>query len=186
MFLVYIFINKHFSNVLVGNIPYDAAEEQLIEIFQQVGPVVTFRLVWWNIISKLCRLVVDRDTGKPKGYGFCEYRDAETALSAMRNLNNYDFNGRALRVDFADNEKQSMQQFIAHRQHQQAQRPLVPPPQPNAPSNVQNFGTYINSAAWNYEHYVRGIKPDTTVWYCCQDEGNDSTKSWASKTSASY
>jgi hypothetical protein len=54
----------------------------------------------------------------------------------MRNLNNYDFNGRALRVDFADNEKQSMQQFIAHRQHQQAQRPLVPPPPPNAPSNV--------------------------------------------------
>ncbi len=47
----------------------------------------------------------DRDTGKPKGYGFCEYRDAETALSAMRNLNNSEFNGRPLRVDFAENEK---------------------------------------------------------------------------------
>lgn len=43
--------------------------------------------------------------GKPKGYGFCEYRDAETALSAMRNLNNYDFNGRQLRVDFAETDK---------------------------------------------------------------------------------
>lgn len=75
---------------LVGNIPYDATEQQLIEVFQQVGPVVSFRLVF------------DRESGKPKGYGFCEYRDQETALSAMRNLNNYDFNGRPLRVDFAD------------------------------------------------------------------------------------
>jgi len=49
--------------------------------------------------------VFDRDTGKPKGYGFCEYRDPETALSAMRNLNGFDMNGRPLRVDFAENEK---------------------------------------------------------------------------------
>lgn len=49
----------------------------------------------------------DRDTGKPKGYGFCEFRDAETASSAMRNLNGRDMNGRALRVDYAENEKGS-------------------------------------------------------------------------------
>lgn len=48
------------------------------------------------------RLVTDRETGKPKGYGFCEYADGATALSAMRNLNGYEINGRNLRVDFAD------------------------------------------------------------------------------------
>lgn len=48
------------------------------------------------------RLVTDRETGKPKGYGFCEYADGATALSAMRNLNGYEVNGRNLRVDFAD------------------------------------------------------------------------------------
>ncbi|GMF14796.1 unnamed protein product [Phytophthora fragariaefolia] len=47
-------------------------------------------------------LVTDRETGKPKGYGFCEYADGATALSAMRNLNGYEINGRNLRVDFAD------------------------------------------------------------------------------------
>ena len=47
----------------------------------------------------------DRDTGKPKGYGFCEYKDQETAVSAMRNLNNYELNGRTLRVDSAASEK---------------------------------------------------------------------------------
>ncbi|EFJ10810.1 hypothetical protein SELMODRAFT_8465, partial [Selaginella moellendorffii] len=79
--------------VAVGNIPYDATEEQLIQICEEVGPVVSFRLV------------TDRETGKPKGYGFCEFRDEETALSARRNLSGYDLNGRQLRVDFAENEK---------------------------------------------------------------------------------
>ncbi|KAK7270398.1 hypothetical protein RIF29_23498 [Crotalaria pallida] len=79
--------------VFVGNIPYDASEEQLIEICQEVGPVVSFRLV------------IDRETGKPKGYGFCEYKDEETALSARRNLQGYQINGRQLRVDFAENDK---------------------------------------------------------------------------------
>ncbi|XP_040998024.1 cleavage stimulating factor 64-like isoform X2 [Juglans microcarpa x Juglans regia] len=81
--------------VFVGNIPYDATEEQLIEICQEVGPVVSFRLV------------IDRETGKPKGYGFCEYKDEETALSARRNLQGYEINGRQLRVDFAENDKGS-------------------------------------------------------------------------------
>ncbi|GCB61329.1 hypothetical protein scyTo_0007034 [Scyliorhinus torazame] len=77
----------------VGNIPYEATEEQLKDIFSEVGPVLSFRLVY------------DRETGKPKGYGFCEYQDQETALSAMRNLNGREFNGRALRVDNAASEK---------------------------------------------------------------------------------
>eukprot|EP00268_Persea_americana_P051568 TRINITY_DN5710_c0_g1_i1.p1 TRINITY_DN5710_c0_g1~~TRINITY_DN5710_c0_g1_i1.p1 ORF type:complete len:550 (-),score=141.94 TRINITY_DN5710_c0_g1_i1:414-2063(-) len=79
--------------VFVGNIPYDATEEQLIQICEEVGPVVSFRLV------------LDRETGKPKGYGFCEYKDEETALSARRNLQGYEINGRQLRVDFAENDK---------------------------------------------------------------------------------
>ncbi|KAG7266519.1 hypothetical protein CRUP_036535 [Coryphaenoides rupestris] len=70
-----------------------ATEEQLKDIFSEVGLVVSFRLVY------------DRETGKPKGYGFCEYQDQETALSAMRNLNGREFSGRALRVDNAASEK---------------------------------------------------------------------------------
>ncbi|KAI3858670.1 hypothetical protein MKX03_027373 [Papaver bracteatum] len=79
--------------VFVGNIPYDTTEEQLVQICEEVGPVVSFRLV------------VDRETGKPKGFGFCEYKDEETALSARRNLQGYEINGRQLRVDFAESDK---------------------------------------------------------------------------------
>lgn len=47
----------------------------------------------------LCfRLVHDRESGKPKGYGFIEYQDVATANSCCRNLNNVEYNGRSLRV----------------------------------------------------------------------------------------
>ncbi|KAI9105937.1 hypothetical protein DFS34DRAFT_36885 [Phlyctochytrium arcticum] len=82
--------------VFVGNIPYDLTEPQLIDIFKEVGPVVSFRLVF------------DRETGKPKGYGFCTFQDSETAGSAVRNLNNYDVGGRQLRIDFAESDKEDM------------------------------------------------------------------------------
>lgn len=81
------------ATVFVGNINYDATEEQLKDIFSQVGTVVNFRVVY------------DNDTGRPKGYGFCEYEDAETAMSARRNLNGVELNGRQLRVDFTESEK---------------------------------------------------------------------------------
>jgi cleavage stimulation factor subunit 2 len=83
--------NKSCS-VFVGNIPYDVHEDQLREIFQTVGPVVSFRLMY------------DKNTRQPKGYGFCEYKDPETAYAAMRNLNNVECGGRPLRVDWADHE----------------------------------------------------------------------------------
>lgn len=71
----------------------------------------------WPVFIILCshqlfffhRLVYDRETGKPKGYGFCEYKDQETALSAMRNLNGYEIGGRTLRVDNACTEKSRLE-----------------------------------------------------------------------------
>ena len=59
----------------------------------------------------------DRDTGKPKGYGFCEYKDQETAVSAMRNLNNYELNGRTLRVDSAASEKNKEEGIHLNKLH---------------------------------------------------------------------
>ncbi|KAM5536829.1 hypothetical protein V8D89_009547 [Ganoderma adspersum] len=78
--------------VFVGNVPYNMAEEQLIDVFKSVGQVVGLRLVF------------DRDTGKPKGYGFCEFADHETAASAVRNLNGQEIGGRPLRIDLADSD----------------------------------------------------------------------------------
>lgn len=90
-------MDKSMRSVFVGNIPYEATEEKLKDIFSEVGQVLSFKLVF------------DRETGKPKGYGFCEYRDQETALSAMRNLNGFEIGGRSLRVDNACTEKSRME-----------------------------------------------------------------------------
>ena len=89
--------DKSQRSVFVGNIPYEATEEKLKEIFSEVGPVTSFKLVY------------DRENGKPKGYGFCEFQDPEMALSAMRNLNGYEIGGRTLRVDNACTEKSRME-----------------------------------------------------------------------------
>jgi len=78
--------------VFVGNVPYNMNEDTLIDVFKKVGTVVGFRLVF------------DRETGKPRGYGFCEFADHETAQSAVRNLNNVDCGGRPLRIDLADSD----------------------------------------------------------------------------------
>lgn len=64
-------------------------EEQITEIFSSAGRVLSFRLVY------------DRETGRPKGFGFAEYADQETAASAVRNLDNHEIMGRKLRVDFS-------------------------------------------------------------------------------------
>ena len=65
-------------------------EEVIEEYLGRVGQVLNFRLV------------VDKETGKPKGYGFAEYADVDAAASAARNLNGTELHGRQLRVDYAN------------------------------------------------------------------------------------
>lgn len=82
-------------SVFVGNIPYDADENSIRQLFSEVGHVRSFRLV------------TDRDTGMPKGFGFLEYGDIQTAQSAVRNLQGREINGRKLRIDLASNTNNS-------------------------------------------------------------------------------
>ena len=76
--------------VFVGNIAFNATEEDLVNLFSSVGTVVN------------TRIVTDKETGKRKGFGFIEMADRDTALSAARNLNDLDFHSRTLRVNIAD------------------------------------------------------------------------------------
>ena len=65
-------------------------EELIVETLGRVGQVNNFRLVY------------DKETGRPKGFGFAEFADADAAASAVRNLNDYDLMGRKLRVDWSN------------------------------------------------------------------------------------
>lgn len=69
-------------------------KEDIEKLFGQIGKVLSLRLV------------VDKDTQRPKGFGFLEYGSPAEADSAIRNLNNKEIQGRTLRVDYSnDNEK---------------------------------------------------------------------------------
>ena len=77
---------KH--DVFVGNLAFNTTEEQLQQAFSEIGKVVHVRLV--------------TEGGKPKGYAFVEFADPQTALSAIRNMNDYELNGRRLRVNYSN------------------------------------------------------------------------------------
>ena len=56
-----------------------------------------------SLRNGIYRLIYDPATGRPRGFGFCEYEDGETAMSAVRNLAGREVNGRPLRIDSAMN-----------------------------------------------------------------------------------
>ncbi|EPR79050.1 Cleavage stimulation factor [Spraguea lophii 42_110] len=77
--------------IFVGNIEYDIPESKIIDELSVVGKVVSFKLV------------IDRVTGKSKGYGFCEYESpliAETAIQTLK----LEFNGRPVAINYVDTE----------------------------------------------------------------------------------
>lgn len=61
-------------------------------------------------------MVHDRDTGKPKGYGFIEYADVQTADLAIKNLNGFELSGRPLRVDSAAGGDRSAEEISSLQQ----------------------------------------------------------------------
>ncbi|KAL6638642.1 hypothetical protein ACP70R_023753 [Stipagrostis hirtigluma subsp. patula] len=75
--------------VFVGNIAFHAAEQELRDACELIGPVLSLRLA------------ADPATGRRRGYAFVEYPDDETARSACRNLHGHLLRGRPLRVGLA-------------------------------------------------------------------------------------
>ncbi len=76
-------------NIYVGNLPYNATEEQLRTMFGQHGEVTS------------ASIIKDRDTGRSKGFGFVEMPDDSAAEQAIQALNESDMNGRNIKVNQA-------------------------------------------------------------------------------------
>ncbi|KAJ2397098.1 hypothetical protein GGI05_000807 [Coemansia sp. RSA 2603] len=79
--------------VFLGNVAYNTTEEQLRKMLELAGPVVDIKLVF------------DPQTGRAKGYGFCQYPDANIAASAIKNLNDHLVDGRNIKVGYADRKR---------------------------------------------------------------------------------
>ncbi len=73
----------------VGNLSYETSEDELRDAFAAYGEVAS------------AKVIMDRDTGRSKGFGFVEFQDDDAAKKAMSAMNGADFHGRALTVNEA-------------------------------------------------------------------------------------
>lgn len=76
------------SKIYVGNLPFSATEDAVRTLFAQHGSVESVSLI------------NDRDTGRPRGFGFVEMSRSDAAR-AIQSLNGQDMEGRALKVNEA-------------------------------------------------------------------------------------
>ena len=73
----------------VGGLPYQTTEEDLISLFQQIGNVAT------------ATIIIDRATGRSKGFGFVEMGDTQEAQDAISRLNGTTLGNRTITVNEA-------------------------------------------------------------------------------------
>jgi RNA recognition motif-containing protein len=78
------------ARLYVGNLPFSADEEQVRELFSRNNRTVME-----------VKLITDRDTGRPRGFGFIEMASQEDAEGAIRELNGFNMGGRPLTVNEA-------------------------------------------------------------------------------------
>ena len=74
--------------IFVGNLSYRTTEDELADLFSQVGEV------------RSATIVTDRDTGRSRGFAFVEM-DNEAGSKAIEQLNGYELGGRAINVNEA-------------------------------------------------------------------------------------
>jgi RNA recognition motif-containing protein len=82
------------TKLYVGNLPFTATEDGVRKLFSTHGTVETVALI------------TDRDTGRPRGFGFVEMSNAD-ASRAMQALNGTDYEGRALKINEAQERERS-------------------------------------------------------------------------------
>ena len=76
-------------NIYVGNLPYGIRDDELSNLFSEFGNV------------KSANVIMDRSSGKSKGFGFVEMDDGDDAEKAIESLNGREISGRELRVNEA-------------------------------------------------------------------------------------
>ncbi|HJZ69976.1 MAG TPA: RNA-binding protein [Blastocatellia bacterium] len=74
--------------IFVGNLSYQTTEDQLTELFSEVGQVES------------ATIVTDRDTGRSRGFAFIEM-DRDAAVQAIEKFNGVELNGRTINVNEA-------------------------------------------------------------------------------------
>ena len=78
------------NKLFIGSLAFSTSTERLRELFAEVGAVES------------AAVVMDRDTGRSRGFGFVEMSTAEEANQAVKRLNGHELDGRQLKVELAN------------------------------------------------------------------------------------
>ncbi len=82
-------------NLFITGLPYDVSDQELKELFEEFGTVNS------------AKVILDRETGKSRGFGFVEMPDNAAAEKAMKELSDSELGGRRLTVKVAEERKKS-------------------------------------------------------------------------------
>ena len=77
------------KKLYIGNLPFSATEDELRELFERHGSVDSINVI------------MDRETGRPRGFAFVEMSEASAAANAIRALDGTELGGRAMKVNEA-------------------------------------------------------------------------------------
>jgi cold-inducible RNA-binding protein len=77
------------QKLFIAGLPFSTSNERLREVFAQVGVVES------------AEVVVDRETGRSRGFGFVEMATGEAADAAVKKFNGHELDGRTLKVEHA-------------------------------------------------------------------------------------
>ncbi|HEX8021942.1 RNA-binding protein [Mucilaginibacter sp.] len=80
-------------NIFVGSLPFTLGEADLKQLFEAYGEVNSVKII------------IDRESGRSKGFGFIEMADDEAAQQAISNLNGSEVKGRSIAVSQAEEKK---------------------------------------------------------------------------------
>ena len=76
-------------NIYIGNLNYDISEDELMDIFKEYGEVASVKII------------IDKYSGRSKGFGFIDMPTDQEASEAMENVNDTDIKGRRIKVNQA-------------------------------------------------------------------------------------
>lgn len=82
-------------NIFIGNLPYDLEEDELRELFEEYGEVSSVKII------------IDRGSGRSKGFAFVEMSNDQQAMKAMDELDGAEIDGRAIAVKKAEEKRDS-------------------------------------------------------------------------------
>lgn len=77
------------TKLFVGSLPWAVDDQALADLFKEFGAVAS------------AKVIMDRESGRSKGFGFVEFDDDEAAKAAMNKLNGTDLQGRSIVVSEA-------------------------------------------------------------------------------------